>query len=164
MTMAVAVTLLSLRLLQQLLHSLHSAPYPTSLLPLRRLLLSRVHLSETRHRIFTNLPLTRVSLSHTTLQLLVEIARRRILALRVACTMAVALCLTQRVIYPPCSDSTEPRESPSRTPHRGPSAASNASSRGHAYSREYLESCARAIPHRNGSNAHGPLHPASLNR
>ena len=47
--------LLSLRLLQQLLHSLHSTRKPTSAAPLRRLLLPRIHLSETRHRIFANL-------------------------------------------------------------------------------------------------------------
>ena len=47
--------LLSLCLLQQLLHSLHSTRKPTSAAPLRRLLLPRIHLSETRHRIFANL-------------------------------------------------------------------------------------------------------------
>ena len=64
MAMTVAMTMLSLRLLQQLLslcllqqllHSLHSTRKPTSAAPLRRLLLPRVHLSETRHRIFANL-------------------------------------------------------------------------------------------------------------
>ena len=64
MAMTVAMTMLSLRLLQQLLslcllqqllHSLHSTRKPTSAAPLRRLLLPRIHLSETRHRIFANL-------------------------------------------------------------------------------------------------------------
>ena len=64
MVMTVAMTmlslrllqqLLSLRLLQQLLHSLHSTRKPTSAAPLRRLLLPRIHLPETRHRIFANL-------------------------------------------------------------------------------------------------------------
>lgn len=163
-TMTMTMTLLSLRLLQQLLHSLHSTPHLSPANTLRRLLLRRIHLTETRHRVLANLQLNLFYLPHTTLQLLVEVARRRVLAFLIARAMSVALHFRQMQRNPPCSDSTEPRESPSQKPRRGPSAASNASSREHACSREYPESCAPATPYRNESNARGPLHPASSNQ